>query len=130
MTIIRSTEPFGSFRVTFNTVTEESCQNGDHYDSGYLDYNGSPVDEYYKSDWSFRDLYDHLRGYRAEGDGDKVPRWITIENGSDDLFTSRFWQQFTDPDTIGATVSIHRPDWITDSSWLRVCRILGWRNLY
>jgi hypothetical protein len=29
---------------------------------------------------------------------------------------------------LGVTAAVHRPDWITDSSWIRVCRLLGWRE--
>jgi hypothetical protein len=126
MTIIRTTEPFGRFRVTYDVITEESASYGDTADRGYLDWQGSPVDEYYESEWDLRDLTDKLSGHYAEGDGARVPRWITID-GETDFWLSSFWKGFAGDDAIGASVSVHRPDWITDASWLRVCRLLGMR---
>lgn len=126
MTILRTREPYGHFRVTYDTVTEESAEAGDCADRGYLDWLGNPVDDYAESQWDLRDLTDKLSGHRAEGDGAPVPRWISIEAESD-LWLSSFWRGFAGEDAIGATVSVHRPDWITDASWLRVCRCLGLR---
>lgn len=129
MTIIRTTEPYGTFRVTYETVTEESAQQGDAEDRGYLDWQGCPVDTYYESVWDLRDLTDKLSGCLAEGDGASVPRWITVDPQSG-WWLSAFWRGIAaDPDqTLGVSASVHRPDWITDASWLRVCRILGWRS--
>jgi hypothetical protein len=129
MTIIRTTEPRGTFRVTYETVTAESAECGDAADRGYLAWDGSPADDYWESQWDFRDLVDKLSGHLAEGDGDRVPRWVTVDPQSD-WWLSAFWRGIaSDPDeTLGVTASVHRPDWITDASWLRVCRILGWRQ--
>lgn len=91
MTILRTTEPRGTFRVTYETMTAESAEQGDCADRGWLAWNGSPADEYFDSVWDLRDLTDKLAGCYAEGDGDRLPRWIT------------------------------------DASWIRVCRLLGWR---
>jgi hypothetical protein len=43
-----------------------------------------------------------------------------------------FWHDLLEDESnaCSAEVSIHRPDWITDSSWIRVCRLLGWTNRY
>lgn len=129
MTILRTTEPFNSFRVTYDCINEESCELGATCESGYLAANGIAVDEYYQSDWEFRDLTDRLTGYYVEGDGAKIPRWVTIYPESQ-FFIDSFWQSFCPSDAISATVSIHRPDWISDASWLRVLKVIGWRNKY
>ena len=127
MTIFRTTEPRGTFRVTYETVTAESADQGDFADHGWLSWNGSPADQYFDSVWDVRDLTDKLAGHYAEGDGDTVPRWITVDPGSD-FWLSPFWRDLAGEDALGVTASVHRPDWITDASWLRVCRLLGWRN--
>lgn len=127
MTILRTTEPRGTFRVTYETVTAESAEQGDFANHGWLSWNGSPADQYFDSVWDVRDLTDKLAGHYAEGDGDTVPRWITVDPGSD-FWLSPFWRDLAGKDALGVTASVHRPDWITDASWLRVCRLLGWRN--
>ena len=127
MTILRTTEPRGTFRVTYETVTAESAEQGDYAESGWLDWLGSPVDSYADSEWDLRDLMGSLAGHYAEGDGDTVPRWITLDPQSDFWLTS-FWRNIAGEDALSVTASVHRPDWITDASWLRVCRLLGWRS--
>lgn len=129
MTILRTTEPRGTFRVTYETVTAESAEQGDFAESGYLDWLGNPVDWCSDSEWDLRDLTDKLAGCYAEGDGDKLPRWITLDPGSD-FWLSPFWRDLAGEDALGVTASVHRPDWITDASWLRVCRLLGWSWRY
>ena len=128
MTILRSTEPQGTFRVTFEVFTDESVADGDAAQRGWLDSSGCPVDEYHESVWTFRELLEHLGGHRPEGDGDRVPCWVTVDPGSD-FWLSSFWRDLAGEDALGAQASVHRPDWITDASWLRVCRALGWRPL-
>ena len=127
MTILRSTEPFGTFRVTYETVTAESAEAGDFADHGWLSWNGCPVDNYSDSCWDFRDLLDKLAGCWAEGDGAALPRWVTLDPQSD-FWLSPFWRDLAGEDALGVTAAVHRPDWITDSSWRRVCRALGWRG--
>ena len=129
MALIRTTEPCGTFRVTYETVTAESAAQGDYAYSGWLDWLGSPVDQYFDSVWDLRDLADRLAGCSAEGDGDRVPRWITLDPGTD-FWLSSFWRDLAGEDALSVTASVHRPDWITDASWLRVCQVLGWRCRY
>ncbi len=126
MTIIRTAESYGQFRVTYETATEESAEAGDWEDTGWLDWQFNPVDEYHESNWDFRDLLDKLSGHYAEGDGDTVPRWITIYPESD-IWLDPKWRDLGE-DLLSASASIHRPGWITDASWLRVCRLMGWRQ--
>lgn len=127
VTIFRTTEPYGSFRVTYETVTAESAEQGDYADHGWLSWNGSPCDEYHASCWDLRDLLDKLAGCYAEGDGAAVPSWLSLDPQSD-FWLSPFWRDLAGEDALGVTASVHRPDWITDSSWIRVCRLLGWRR--
>jgi hypothetical protein len=129
MALIRTTEPRGTFRVTYETVTAESAKQGDCADRGWLSWNGFPCDDYRESVWDLRDLTDRLAGCYAEGDGDSVPRWLTLDPQSD-FWLSPFWRDLAGEDALGVTASVHRPDWITDASWLRVCRLLGWRSRY
>lgn len=127
MTIIRTAEPYGTFRVTYHVVTAASAEQGDYADCGWLDWLGQPVDEYHESAWDLRDLLDKLEGCYAESDGDSVPSWITLDPQSD-FWLSSFWRGIGGEDAESVTASVHRPDWITDASWLRVCRLLGWRR--
>jgi len=92
------------------------------------------VDNACDSHWDLQDIL-RLKGYRLEGDGSSVPRWLSAEADMSDLIhCARPWAFLADSpedqETIGGTISIHRPDWITDASWLRVCRMLGWKNRY
>jgi hypothetical protein len=129
MTILRSVEPYGTFRVTYTTITEESAEQGDYAESGWLSWNGCPCADYAESVWDLRDLMDRLAGCCAEGDGAAVPRWITLDPESD-FWLSPFWRDIAGDDALSVSASVHRPDWITDSSWLRVCRLLAWRRHY
>jgi hypothetical protein len=117
------------FPVTCETVTEESAEQGDTADRGYLDCCGHICDDRERSlSWSLRELVDAFGDYRPESDGGDVPRWLTVAAESDDLISpSGAWAFADGPDVIGARVGIHRPDWITGGSWRRVCRLLGWR---
>ena len=130
MTVIGITEPRGSFRVTFETITEESAEIGDAADRGYVDSWGAPVDEPESSEWDLRDLAGRFAGCaETVGDGAPVPRWITVTPGSD-FWLDCWWRDLAGGDAIAVDCSIHRPDWITDASWIRVCRMLGWRWRY
>ena len=133
MTVLRSTEAYGCFRLTAEAVSEESCECGDVAERGWLTSFGQLSDEYFDSSWDVRDLADLLgRGYRPEGDGGDVPRWLTFEASSDDLlWPGDGWSFLSELDcgeeVIGGSITVHRPDWITDGSWCRICRLLGWQ---
>ena len=120
------------FRCTYEVVTAESCEHGEAFDRGYLDWQGNAVDRELDSHWDLQDLA-RLSDYRFEGDGDRVPRWVTCEATSDDLFEPQggVWSFLNDTDdAIAGSISIHRPDWCTDASWLRVLKLLGWSYRY
>jgi len=121
VTIIRTAEKFGYFRLTAETVSEESCQDGD------ISTRATWEDDYVFSEWDFRDIYDRFRGHRWEGDGSNLPRWITFSK--DDLATmDTFSMALMSPEDISISYSVHRPGWITDASWRRVCVALGWNQ--
>jgi hypothetical protein len=118
------------FQASFELMTAESCEQGDAADRGWLDWMGDKVDDACHSHWDLQDLLE-LKGHHFEGDGSSVPRWITCNADlSVVIDCSQPWRFLADaPDgeeVIGGSISIHRPDWITGASWLRVCRMLGW----
>jgi len=124
------------FRASYEVITEASCQQGDAEQRGWLDWAGDIVDSADQSHWDLDDLKE-LQGYRWEGDGARVPSWVTAEADMGDLMSCRCPWRFladvgaiSDSEVIGGTISIHRPYWITDASWLRVLRILGWSWRY
>jgi hypothetical protein len=129
MTRLGLTEPHGYFRVTYETITEESAAEGDAENRGYVDSWGAPVDEPESSEWDLRELVSRFKGYSTYGDGSPIPRWVTISPESN-LFLDSWWRDLAGDDAIAADCSVHRPDWITDSSWLRVCKLLGWNWRY
>lgn len=133
MTVLRSAEPWGSFRLTAEAISAESCEAGDAAERGWLTCWGDLADEYFDSSWDLRELADLLgRGYRPEGDGSAIPSWLTFEATSDDVLSPcegwAFLSELTcGEEAAGGSISVHRPGWISDGSWLRVCRLLGWR---
>ena len=132
MTIIRIAEPQGHFRVTFDSISALSAECGSVQSCGWLDWQGNPVDDYVDSCWDFQDLRDHLSGCHPEGDGGSIPSFASFDPGMDwwlDSFWNGIRDHASDPDDLlGVTAYVHRPSWITDSSWLRVLRFLGWRQ--
>ena len=132
MTVIRIAEPQGHFRVTFDCISGESAECGDHQACGWIDSWGCPVDDHAESEWDLRDLRDHLIGCHPEGDGGRIPDTVSFDPGTDwwlDPFWNGIRDSVTDPDDLLAvTAYLHRPGWITDGSWLRVLRYLGWRD--
>ena len=133
MTVLRSAETFGEFRLTAEAISEESSEAGEAAERGWLTSWGDLADEYLESSWNLRDLVDLFgRGYRPEGDGSTLPRWLTFEASSDDVLgPSDGWSFLSEllcgEEAIGGSISVHRPGWVSDASWLRVCRLLGWR---
>ena len=122
------------FRATYEVITAESCEAGDASDRGWLDWPGDAVDNAWDSHWDLQDLM-RLQDYRLEGDGADLPRWVTADADMSDLMQrARPWgfladhERRGDGEPIGGSISIHRPDWITDASWLRVLRAMGWQK--
>ena len=132
MTIIRYYSSFKKsagyvFPVTAEVVTAESCENGDAEQRGYIDSLGNWQDE--QDCWDLRTLLDRLPSGRWEGDGSSVPRWITLECDSDG-WLNPLWQDVSADigDVLSVGFSVHQPPQLSDASWLRVCKILGWKR--
>jgi hypothetical protein len=121
-------ETFGTFRVTAATIAADA--DGDYNRQGYISSFATWEDDDVYSDWDFRDLYDRFRGVRFEGDGANVPRWVSSDGNDSSVFLDPFSMGLMDDDDVAIVYSIHRPDWITDSSWLRVLKCLGWKPRY
>ena len=127
------------FPVTAEVFTEESAENGDCEIRGYIDHLGRWDDHYerfgtYPDDcgWQLSTLVEDLSHRRWEGNcwPCNLPDWITTESTSDDLLTREgdwsVWEPLASVEgALGMSVSIHRPDWITDASWRRALRLLG-----
>ena len=132
MTQIRIAPSFGEYRCTFSITTEESAAEGDWAATGWIDWQGTAVDEYEESSWDLSDLIDKLKGCCAEGDGARVPDFVMFDPESD-FWLSSFWRGVAEnhcgsaDEVIRAEITVHRPGWITDASWLRVLRYLGWK---
>jgi hypothetical protein len=120
-------ETFGTFRVTAGTIAADA--DGDFNRQGYISSFATWEDDDVYSDWQFRDLIDIFRGVRFEGDGANVPRWVTSDC-NDSVLPDPFDSCLMGDDDVAIVYSIHRPDWITDSSWLRVLKCLGWKPRY
>ena len=137
MTITRYADCACCFPVTADVITAESAEAGDAEVRGYIDSLGRWDDHWerygtYPDDcgWQLSTLIEDLSGRVWEGNGGKLPDWITTESTSDDLLTRRgdwsVWEPLASVDgSLGMTVSVHRPDWITDASWRRVLRLIG-----
>ena len=133
MTIIRTYQSFRKcdgyiFPVTAEAITAESCEAGDAEQRGYVDYLGNWCDE--PDLWDLRHLLEYLPSGRWEGDGGTVPRWITLEPSSDAWLDSLYSDLAEDVsgDVLSIDFSVHQPPQLADASWIRVCRILGWKR--
>ena len=138
MTYSQKHSDFHGFRCTYAVVTKQSCSDGDTADIGWLDWQGNPVDNARDSHWDLQDL-SRLSCYRFEGDGGPLPDWVTCESLIDDLihptgawsFLKQAQQATDDSDEVwSGSIWIHRPDWITDASWKRTLKLLGWSSRY
>ncbi len=98
------------FSVSFETYTNESVENGDADERGYL----LERVRFREAVSVFRDLdaFDYVEG---NGDG----RWFTAYQGIDAPL------YFDSKDTVGETRSLYVPDWVTLSSRKWIARVLG-----
>jgi hypothetical protein len=117
------------FPVTADVVTAASCKHGDYQHCGYCDNLGRWEDE--RTLWCLADLLSDLPDSYSPVESDcshGIPRWVTIDAGPtwwDEAICRELASDFED--VLSVTLSVHRPPMLTDSSWLRVCRMLGWR---
>lgn len=104
-----------TFNVTYEVYTEESVENGDSAESGFIG-----------KDLSLRDAIRHVGGTRTNRvDGANVeanewpciaPRWITVNNGME-FDTGEYESR-----------SLHIPESVTPASRRRIARLLGVRT--
>ena len=118
-----------NFNLTGQLVTEHSCQHGDYEKSGFIDDSGQLTNERCDSNFSLSDLCGQGFHYlQWDDNGD----WITTTYETSDMFTKpdidSLWcfmnDDSTDSEVLSGSISVHRPDNITDSSWDRVVKHL------
>jgi len=111
------------FRLTYEVVTEESAQEGDAAERGWLDLYGarSPVE----SEPPAMELRDAVNRFRRESadsvsvEPDSIPmrfsppRWISAAPTSCDEYGE------------SVTVSLHIPEGVSGASRIRIARLLG-----
>ena len=118
-----------NFNLTGQLVTEHSCQHGDYEKSGFIDDSGQLTNERCDSNFSLSDLCGQGFHYLQWEDNDD---WITTTYETSDMFTKpdidSLWcfmnDDSTDSEVLSGSISVHRPDNITDSSWDRVVKHL------
>ena len=94
------------FHVTYQIVTEESAEQGEAAESGFIDKDlGLRV----AVDAVFRTRTLFVGGYSTIYDD----RTLTVDNGMEFL-TGAYESR-----------SLHRDRGVTDTSWARLCRLLG-----
>ena len=122
------------FFLTIDIMTEESCQSGETDRSGYVDCLGRLWDDSDQAPWDLREVIAQTKGRRSEGSGGMLPDWVTFDSVSDDHLVSAdswsVWRFMGVPDTVSVSVSVHRPRNLSDASWARVLRLLGWQYRY
>jgi hypothetical protein len=98
-----------AWNVTYETITEESAENGETEDSGFLLENGS-----------FREAMQLTYEYRCEQG---------IEGNNSDIGSCRWftWYKTNEDYRTGETEnrSLHIPDHITGASRRRIARLIG-----
>jgi len=99
-----------TFRVTYDTVTPESAEQGDIEDSGYYSRGGWKHDD--PSEWTLHDVVDHFGRNSLENCG----TWFSSIDGETDYRTGE-----------ETHYAVHPPRTITRASYRRLRRILEWR---
>ena len=116
-----------TFNLTAELVTEDSCRNGDAEKRGFLDESGQLTDKKDNYTFSLRELCEEgLQCLYWEDCGD----WITTTCEASYWLASieNIWS-FMDDDSVDSevlsgSISVHRPEDITDASWERVVKHL------
>ena len=94
------------FHVTYQIVTEESAEQGEAAESGFIDQD---LDLRVAVDAVFRTRTLFVGGCSVCYDD----RSFTVDNGME-FFTGEYESR-----------SLHRDRGVTDASWARLCRLLG-----
>ena len=95
-----------TFHVTYQIVTEESAEHGDAAESGFI---GKDLGLREAVNAVFRTRTLFVGGYSTIYDD----RTLTVDNGMEFL-TGAYESR-----------SLHRDRGVTDTSWARLCRLLG-----
>ena len=111
------------FHLTYEVVTEESAQDGDAAERGWLDlYGGRHPVEAPPEPMGFRDAVELFRSESADSASiepnvvpmdDCPPRWISAIPTSCDEYGE------------SVTVSLHIPEGVSGASRIRIARLLG-----
>ena len=117
-----------TFNLTAELVTEDSCLNGDAEKRGFLDESGQLTNKKDNYTFSLRELCEQgLHYFYWERSSDT---WITCYYNASDMFSEpeNIWSfmadDSVDSDVLSGSISVHRPDNITDASWERVIKHL------
>ena len=94
-----------AFNVTFEMVTEESAQDGEAAESGFISENVS-------LSCAVANVKSTFTSTCGGGSADYGDSWITVNNGMD-YITGEYESR-----------SLHRPAKCTNASWGRICRIV------
>ena len=116
-----------TFNLTAELVTEDSCQNGDAEKRGFLDDAGQLTEERCDSNFTLKDLCgEGLHYLYWEDCGD----WVTTTYNASDMFSrpTNIWSfmadDSVDSEVLSGSISVHRPEDISDASWNRVVKHL------
>ena len=117
-----------TFNLTAELVTEDSCLHGDAEKRGFLDESGQLTSKKDNYTFSLRELCEEgLHYFYWERSSDT---WITCYYNASDMFSEpeNIWSfmadDSVDSDVLSGSISVHRPDDITDASWERVVKHL------
>ena len=117
-----------TFNLTAELVTEDSCVHGDAEKKGFLDESGQLTNKKDNYTFSLRELCEEgLHYFYWERSSDT---WITCYYYASDMFSEpeNIWSfmadDSVDSDVLSGSISVHRPDNITDASWERVVKHL------
>ena len=117
-----------TFNLTAELVTEDSCLHGDAEKRGFLDESGQLTSKKDNYTFSLRELCEEgLHYFYWERSSDT---WITCYYNASDMFSEpeNIWSfmadDSVDSDVLSGSISVHRPDNITDASWERVVKHL------
>ena len=117
-----------TFNLTAELVTEDSCVHGDAEKKGFLDESGQLTNKKDNYTFSLRELCKeglHYLYWERSSD-----TWITCYYNASDMFSEpeNIWSfmadDSVDSDVLSGSISVHRPDNITDASWERVVKHL------
>ena len=116
-----------TFNLTAELVTEDSCFHGDAEKKGFLYESGQLTDKRNNYTFSLRELCEEGLHYLCWEDcGD----WVTTTYNASEMFSKpeNIWSfmvdDSVDSEVLSGSISVHRPDNITDASWDRVVKHL------